>query len=711
MTRHAPPHIGRDLPRRENPARLRGDGLFTADVALKDPLILHILRSPLAVARFDAPDTGAALDCAGVHAVHLGADMAGLGSLSVNPVLPMAHQPDFPLLAQDHVQAIGQPVAAILATTPEAGADAAELIDIDYDDTPGTEEPGKTDATTVAQNHWKSGDTGKAFSEAAHVVTAALNHPVLAPSPLEPRAISVQYHDDTGNLTIWHSTQTPHRSRGALAEILGIDARRLRVIAPDVGGAFGMKGSIYPEEVITVWAALHHRRNTRWTATRSEEFLSATHGRGLRSKGRLALDGDGRFLALEAQIEAPLGYWLSNSALIPAWNAARILPGGYDIAAVDISTTARLTPRPPMGIYRGAGHPEANALMERLAEKAARATGLDPLEIRARNLLRADQLPHDTATGNRLDSGDYASALALLRADGRYDDALARRDARRQAGELAGVGIGFYVEPSGEGWASARLTLGETWAEIASGSSSQGQSRATAFAQIAADALDLPLSAIAVRCGDTGTCPEGIGALASRSTPIGGSAVLAACRAAMARRTAGETGDITVDIRYENDGQAWGYGVFMAELGVDADTGTITPTRLSCIDDTGTIINPGLVRDQITGGMAQGLGEALMEQLIFDEDGQLLTGSLMDYALPRATDIPPLHIRSLQTPSPFNILGAKGVGEAGTIGAPIAILNAALDALAPLGVHDLTMPLTPFRVWQAINDTNQDSQT
>jgi len=704
MTRNQT-RTGRDVPRRENPARLRGEGCFTADVSLADALVLHILRSPLAGARFEPPEIDDARAIRGVHAVHLGADVAGLGRLAVNPVLPVAHLPDFPVLAQGIVHAIGQPVAMILADTAEAAADGAELLDIDYDEAPAT--AGKQ----VSQNHWQTGDTGRAFAGAAHVVSAELIHPTLAPSPLEPRAISVQYHGDTGNLTIWHSTQTPHRSRAALAKILGVDPGRLRVKALDVGGAFGMKGSIYPEEVLAVWAALRYRRNVAWVATRSEEFLSGTHGRGLRSRGRLAMDEAGNFLALEARIDAPLGYWLSNSALIPAWNAARILPGGYDIGALDISTTAHLTQRPALGIYRGAGRPEANALMERLVDEAARAIGQDALGLRQRNLLTPAQLPHDTATGNRLDSGDYAGALALLRDRGGYDEALARRALHRRNGELAGVGVGFYLEPSGEGWESAAVTLGEGHAEVASGSSSQGQSRATAFAQIAADALDLPMSAITVRFGDTGTCPEGIGALASRSTAIGGSAVLAACREARKRRDGGETGEITIDMRYENDGQAWGYGVFMAELLIDRDTGSIDITRLTCIDDTGTIINPSLVRDQITGGTAQGLGEALMEQVIFDEDGQLLTGSLMDYALPRASDMPPLDIHSIETPSPFNILGAKGVGEAGTIGAPIAILNAAYDALAPLGVRGLNMPLTPFRVWQAINDAKQDGST
>lgn len=702
MTDHAI-YTGTSVPSQEGSGLLRGAGQFTADVVLENPLVLHLLRSPVAAGRITTLDIAGASAATGVQAVHIGADVAGLGNLPVNPVLEMAQQPDFPILAQGHVNAIGQPVAAILADSANNAADAAELIEFDTDNAPYMA------PDPFAQKHWQAGDIAAAFAAAAFVVSATIRHPVLAPSPLETRAIAVQYHGDTDSVTVWQSTQTPHRSRSALALILGVSPDRIRVIAPDVGGAFGMKGSVYPEEVLAVWAALHHRRNLRWTASRSEDFLSASHGRGLTSSGQLALDSDGRFLGLKAQIEAPLGFWLPNSGLIPAWNAARVLPSGYDIETVDITTTARLTNRPAMGLYRGAGRPEANLLMEQLVDRAARVTGLDPIDLRQRNLLRS--LPRNTATGNVLDSGDYPALLEILRSKG-WDAALTRRDACRAKGGLAGIGMAFYIEPSGEGWETARVTLGmDGRADVASGSSAQGQWRATAYAQIAADALGLGLDAITVRYGDTDTCPEGIGALASRSTPIGGSAVLAACRAVKARRDKGEDGEITEEIRYQTDGQAWGYGAFMAELTIDGDTGAITVQRLISVDDTGTVINPALVRGQIIGGTAQGLGEALMERLVFDEDGQLLTGSFMDYAMPRAADMPPVEIYSCQTPSPLNLLGAKGVGEAGTIGAPAALLSAALDALRPVGVRDLTMPLTPSRVWQAIRNAKQDEVT
>ncbi|MDK3073019.1 xanthine dehydrogenase family protein molybdopterin-binding subunit [Sedimentitalea sp. JM2-8] len=697
--------IGQAVPGQEGDSLPRGAGLFAGDVALDMPLILHFLRSPMAQEGIEIGGVAEAAQMPGVHAVHLGTDVKTLGNLSVNPVLPLAHVPDFPILATDRVAAVGQPIAAILADTVEQAADAAERIEVDFTG------PRRIDEQTVARQHWTTAGADAAFGKAVHVVRARVAHPVLAPSPMEPRTIAVRYHPDTGSVTVWHSTQTPHRSKSALAQILGIDPERLRVIAPDVGGAFGMKGSVYPEEILAVWAALHHRRDVRWVATRSEEFLSATHGRGLTSTGELAIDAEGRFLALRAAIEAPLGHWVPNSGLIPAWNAARVLPCGYDIAEIDVTTLARITPHPPRGIYRGAGRPEANALMERLVDEAAWLTGLDPVDLRRRNLLAPDRFPHDTATGNRLDSGGYAAVLDALAEKGGYAAALAARDVARSRGDLSGVGVAFYVEPSGEGWESARVTLHADRAEIASGSSAQGQWRKTAFAQIAAQALDLPISAVTVRYGDTETCPAGIGALASRSTPIGGSAVLVACREAMHRRDSGEALPITVETRYENDGQAWGYGAYLVCLTIDRDTGHVKLERITCVDDTGTVVNPELVRGQILGGIAQGLGEALMEDLRFDEDFQLLTGSFMDYAMPRATDIPPIAIHSLRTESPMNPLGAKGVGEAGTIGAPAAILNAALDALAPLGVTDLTMPLTPCKVWQAMQDASTGSGT
>ncbi|ABD54369.1 xanthine dehydrogenase family protein molybdopterin-binding subunit [Jannaschia sp. CCS1] len=691
--------IGASPGDRRAAVRLRGQGCFAGDVALHDPLHLAFARSAVPEGDLAPVDIDDALDLPGVLAVHAGCDVSGLGALSVNPVLPLPVPPAYPILAGGRVEWLGQPIAGILADTPQAALDGAEAVWADVAETETTPQP-------LATKSWRTGDPAQAFAQAAHVVEVAVNHPRLAPCPLEPRAIAVDWAEK--GLTIWLSTQTPHRARSELAQILGVDAETLRVIAPDVGGAFGMKGSLYPEEVFAVWAALHHRRSVRWCATRGEDFLSATHGRGLSTRGRLAVARDGTFLALEARVDAPLGAWVPNSGLVPAWNAARILPCGYDIPTVDIQTSATPGHRAPTGIYRGAGRPEAACLMERLADAAARATGVDPLEIRARNVHGSGTLPVRTATGNLLDSGDYPAALAGAATAADYRALQAKRTRKRTLGHLSGIGVAFYLEPSGEGFETARVTWTDAGVEIASGSSSQGHGRETAYAQIASDVLQIASGDVEVLQGDTATCPAGIGAVASRGTAIGGSAVFVACERLRARHLSGEPLPLTEDIRYENEGQAWGYGVTLVAADVDRETGAVAITHVTCFDDAGRLVNPAFVEGQIRGGFAQGLGEAMMEAVVYDDDGQLLTGSLMDYALPRATDMPGISIHGSEHPTSLNALGVKGVGEAGTIGAPPAILGAVLDALAPLGVTDLDMPLTPCKIWSAIQAAERD---
>ncbi len=692
--------IGQSPARREDVALLRGQGRFADDVRLSDPLFVAFARSLAPCGQIVACDLDDARQAEGVVAVHDGQDVGTLGNLSVNPVLPIHHLPDFPVLAQGHVGAVGQPIAAVLATSQARATDACELIYAEVED--AVQEP-----RVIASKRYDAGDFEAALADAAHVVSCQIQHPRLAPSPMEPRSIAVAYDAATEGVTVWHSTQTPHRTRSELSSILGVDADRIRVIAQFVGGAFGLKASLYPEEVFAVWAAFQHRRNVKWTATRSEEFLSGTHGRGLRSSGTLALDAEGNLLGLKAKIEAPVGAWLPNSGLIPAWNAARVLPSGYKVGALDVQTTALQTFEAPTGIYRGAGRPEANCLMERLLDKAARVMDLDPVELRKRNLLQPNALPHQTQTGNVLDSGDYAQALDMLCAHGAYQKAVAERDARRAAGELVGLGVAFYMEPSGSGWESAEVTLTAGGSVLVdSGSSSQGHGRETAFAQIAAEVLEVDPADVQVQFSDTAKTPEGIGALASRSTAIGGSAVLEAARDVAKRRSAGEALPIRSSSRYENEGQAWGYGAYLVQLSVNRDTGAPHIEKITCVDDAGVLVNPKQVEGQILGGIAQGLGEALMENVVYDE-GQLLTGSFMDYAMPRATDMPQIDIFKTETPSPTNLLGAKGVGEAGTIGAPIAVLNAAIDAVSPLGITDLEMPLTSQVLWQAIRTAEQ----
>ncbi|SDU31493.1 xanthine dehydrogenase family protein molybdopterin-binding subunit [Stappia sp. ES.058] len=696
------PQIGRPLRRREDVRLITGAGCYVADVPLQDPLHVAFVRSPVPGGRIAGCETEAARDMPGVAQVVSAADLGELGTLGINPVLEPFGSASFPVLAGAHVCAVGQPVAAVLADTPGQALDACDAVPVDVEDDDGAAEPAGFRGT------WSSGDCDAVMAGAAHRVSVTVDHPRLAPASLEPRGIAVAYHGESDSVTVFLSTQTPHRARRELSRILSVAPERIHVAAPDVGGAFGMKASLYPEEVLCVWAALRFKRATRWIASRGEDFLAASHGRGAKSEGTLGVDADGRFEALRASVTSPLGHWLPSSAAIPAWNAGRILPGGYLVGAVDIRSSAETSNTAAVGIYRGAGRPEANCLMERLVDAAASATGIDPLEIRKRNMIPPERFPYTGPTGVVLDSGRYAELLDQLADETGYQSRRAAVAKRRAGGEVVGLGVAFYIEPCGTGWESARVTRNpDGTVLVAFGGSTQGHGRETALAQIAADALGLGPEAIDVVCGSTQDCPTGIGALASRSTAIGGSAVLKACEALLARVDSGADTSVPVseEVVYEAAAEAWGYGAYLVQIAIDAETGDPTLEYVACVDDAGTVINPMLVEGQIRGGFAQGIGEALMERLVYDGDGQLVTGSLMDYALPRAGDIPALAISKIETRAPNNPLGAKGVGEAGTIGAPAAILNAAIDALRPHGVTDLPMPLTSETLWRALHRT------
>jgi carbon-monoxide dehydrogenase large subunit len=442
----------------------------------------------------------------------------------------------------------------------------------------------------------------------------------------------------------------------------------VRVIAPDVGGAFGAKASVAAEELVLAFTAHHLQASVKWTSSRSEEFTSATQGRGARLEGELWLDAQGRFVHLQADMNFSVGAWLAFSAVVPARNAARILPGPYLVSSIDIAAQAAMSNAAAVHIYRGAGRPEAALLMERLVEMAARQSGIDPVELRLRNLVR--DLPHVTLTGENLDAGDYRAALE--QACARFDYAHERREQarRRAAGELVGIGLAMYVEPCGQGWESARVSLlPDGRVQVASGSASQGQGHQTSYAAIAAEALGCDPALVSVIEGDTASCPAGIGALASRSMAIGGSAVLQAASAAARRRDAGEPLPIVEDTVYTAAAEAWSYGCVIVRMAIDPETGQPHIERLVWVDDAGRIISPQLAEGQLLGGLAQGLGQAMLERIVYDDEGQLLTGSLMDYAIPRADEMPLVELESLtastSTSTHANLLGAKGVGEAG----------------------------------------------
>jgi aerobic carbon-monoxide dehydrogenase large subunit len=701
------PWIGAARPRVEDDRLTTGAGNFSSDRSPADCLHIVFVRSPFPAARILDIEYDIT-DASDVIAVYTGDDTADLATLPVNPIVENIQVPVSGLLARGEVSSVGQPVALVVARTTRAAQDAAEGIFVDYEETDTSDDIFADCPDNLAfEKSWTDGDVSDAFSDAYLTVKVRNAHPRLTAMPLEPRAMVAEWQEDV--LCVRLATQTPHRARTDIATSLGLDEAQVRVIATDVGGAFGARASLHPEEVLVAWAANKLRKSVKWIAERSEDFLSQCHGRGTICEGQAAFTSDGRMTALKANIDGLLGHWLPYSAAVPSWNAARILPGPYDVDDLDIKMSAYLSRTSAVNIYRGAGRPEAALLMERLMDSAARQLGIDPVAIRQRNFLRADQLPKSRITGAVPDSGDYAAALNKLVEISDYKELRRQQETRTAAGEHVGLGIGFYIEPCGQGWESARVSLDASGnVTAATGSSAQGQGRETAYQQIVADVLDVNPDDVLVVHGDTAHTPPGIGALASRSTAIGGSALLQAAReVAQQKKDNPGRQDYVADVIYEAKAEAWSYGCCLALVAVDADTGVVDVENIWWLDDAGTVVNPMLVKGQIMGGIAQGLGEVLMEKIVYDENGQLLTGSLMDYALPRADDMPDIEIHQQSTPTDANLLGAKGVGEAGTIGAPAAVLNAVLDALAPLGVDHLDMPATGETVWQAIRSARE----
>ena len=704
--------VGQARLRVEDRALLTGQGQFTDDIRIAGCLHAAFVRSPEAHGRIARIETAEAAALPGVAAIFTGADLASLGSTSVNPLMPEIRPLPPAALAMDVVTSVGAPVALVVAETAAAATDAAESVWVEIEPLPADTAPGGTEAVR-AREIWRTPapDTRNAAAQAS----VSLRQPLLAPAALEPRGLVADAATEPGRLTVWLGSQSPHRARAELAAVLGLDADRVRVVAPDVGGAFGMKASLYPEDIAVAFAALSLGRCVKWIATRSEDFLAATQGRGQSIEASLSAAADGALLHLEAAVRAPLGSWMPYSAVVPARNAGRILPGPYKVASAGIEAAGVETRGAAVGIYRGAGRPEAAIAMELLIDRLAEALDLPPEDVRRRNFVAAADMPWTTPTGQRLDSGDYRAA---------YDRAAALMAAPKASepeadGLLRGKATVAYIEPSGLGWETARLTLDPDGSIVAAtGSTAQGQGRTTAVQQIVGDRLGVDPDTVAVVHGDSRAPATAIGALASRSTPIGGSALVEACntlrrqaeaRLARVRRRppdwtaiARQTGGLVADATYTAAGEAWGYGAVGCAVAIDPETGVLTVERLVWVDDAGTVVNPMLAEGQLLGGIAQGIGEAVLERIVYDDDGQLLTGSFMDYGIPRAADMPPVTLERMETPSPANLLGAKGIGEAGAIGAPAAIACAVMDALRPLGVKHLDMPYSPARLWHAI---------
>jgi len=761
-TEHQPAGlIGAAIRRVEDRPLITGKGSYVEDIQLPGMLHLAFLRSPYPHAKIVSLDTKAAKAMAGVIAVLTGSELSERLQIQAVPMIPGMKVPPHPLLARGTVHAVGTPVAAVIAASRAQAQDAVSLIDVEYESLPAIVdaekalEPGaplareELDSNLCYVASKKGGDVDKAFAEAEHIVRLRIASPRLVAMTMEPRAVLAK-PEPNGDLTLWLSTQSPHRVRTELAGALGFPEHKIRIIAPDVGGGFGAKGLLYQEDALASHLALTLGRPIRWISTRSEDFVTTNQGRDQVMTSELALKRDGTLLGLKVRVVGNMGAYLNALSAIPPLRMMAMAPGCYQIRNCSVEVLAVFTNTVPTGPYRGAGRPESVLNIERLIDKAAQELGMDRLEIRRKNFIRPDQFPYRTGVNVEYDSGDYEKSLteALRLSD--YEKLMRERDQARQRGELVGVGLSTFVEPSGGvGFESATVRV-ERGGEITvlTGSSSHGQGHETVFAQIAAEKLRVDMNQVAIRHGDTLVVQQGVGTFGSRSAITGGGALAIATDRVIdkAKRIAGHLMEAAPDDIVQTDGgfavtgvpgkkvswrqvaaaayggnlpagmepglqetsffdpkrEAWGFGAHLALVRIDRETGRPTLEKLVLVDDCGVVINPLLLNGQIHGGVAQGLGEALSEHMLFAEDGEVLTGSLMNYAIPHAADMPPFTMGETVTPNPFNPLGVKGVGEAGCNGAPPAVANAVMDALSPLGIDHIDMPYTAPKLWAAI---------
>ncbi len=765
--------IGQAVRRVEDERFLKGAGNYVGDIALPGELQGVVVYSTQARARIGRLDAGKAQAAPGVALVLTGADAIAdnIGALAP-AVMPedigvpvKSYRTYRPVLCGEEVRCVGDRVAFVVAETEAQARDAAELIEIDYEPLPAVvtlEDAVKPGAPPV----WADcpgnisytvgfGDeaaTAAAFAGAKHVVSVKLVNNRVSANSMEGRAALGQYHSAGGSYTLHTSTQDPFGIRLKLAtKAFHEPVARFRVISPDVGGGFGMKGDCYPEDVLVLWAS---RRlggaPVKWVSTRAEALMSDCHGRDQVISAEMALDQNGKVLAVRTHALDSLGAYTAGAQMASVFYGLRLTTGAYDIGAMHAVADAVFTNTTPLVPYRGAGRPEAAYLIERLMDEAALRLGVDPVELRRRNFVKPEQMPYHTQTHYVYDSGEFAKAMykGLELAD--WAGFAGRKGQSEQAGKLRGRGLAYFIEEAGI--FNERMDLRfdpEGNVAIVAGTHSHGQGHETAFAQMVHEWLGIPFESIGFVQGDTDKVAIGRGTYASRSVMLGGCALKAAADDVIAkgRRMAAflmegkaeevEFADgiyrlqgtnksmpmkevamaffrpmfIPMDLgvgleghgSYASEPGNFPNGCHLCEVEIDPETGTVSVVRYTCIDDLGRVINPMIVEGQIQGALAQGLGQALMEHVIYDKDsGQLVSGSFMDYAMPRATDMAPVTIAFHNVPATTNPLGVKGIGEAGCTGSPPAIMNAILDALRPLGVKALDMPATPFRVWQAI---------
>ena len=767
--------------RKEDPRFLTGRGLYTDDVRLIGTMHAAFVRSPHAHAGIRSIDLDAARAHPGVVGVYTGTDLveAGVNGIPVGWLLPELKPSNHYAIAVDKVHYVGEAVAVIVADSPYAARDAAELVVVDYDPLPAVADVEQASAASApivrtkgTDNvcfRWQIGDASAAdaaFATAAKVVRQRLVNQRLIPVAMEPRASCATYVRATDELTLWVTSQNPHVHRLIMgAFVLGLPEHKFRVISPDVGGGFGSKVFVYPEEVVVAWLARTLERPVKWTAERRESFMTDSHGRDHVTDAEMAFDSNGRIVGLRVKTLANLGAHLTLFApAIPTYLYGTLLSGQYRIPAIHAEVTGVFTHTTPVDAYRGAGRPEACYLLERMIDLGAGELGVDPAELRRRNFIPADQFPYLTPVALQYDSGNYEPALDRALAMVDYANLRAEQEKLRKQGRYIGVGLSSYIEACGLApsqvvgqlgsqaglYESATVRVHPTGkVTVQTGSHQQGQGHETTFSQIVADRLGIDIDDVEIVHGDTGRVQFGMGTYGSRSGAVGGTAIVVSLDkiiekskrlAAHMLEAAPEDIELTrgrfhvrgspdrskglPDISlaaylahsmpagmepgleatsfFDPPNFTYPFGTHIAVVEVDVDTGTVSLLRYIAVDDVGNVINPMIVDGQLHGGIAQGVAQALWEGAEYDESGQLITGSLMSYGLPKAHQLPFFELDRTVTPSPVNPLGLKGVGEAGAIASPPAVVNAVMDALKPFGVRHLDMPLTAPKVWQAI---------
>lgn len=763
--------IGAEVKRREDPRLVQGQGTYVSDLRLPGMLYVAIARSPYAHARILSIDKAPALAQPDVVAVYTGTDL-----LDLCQPLPLASSGEGGsgpqrytgrtryVLAVERVRHVGEAVAAVVAHSPEAALDAALALAIEWEPLPAVVDPlaAIDPAAPVIfedlpdnidhRRRRQKGDVEAAFASAHRVVRQRMVNQRLLGFPMEGRAVVAAPDPTNDGVTLWTSTQTPHQVRGDVARVIGLDENRVRVIAPDVGGGFGVKIGIYPEEALLAALARQLHAPLRWVEHRLEHVQATTHGRGQVCDIEAAVTAEGEITALRMRIVADLGAYPLAPGLPDLTTAMAI--GVYKIPAVDLEAVCVYTNTTPVAAYRGAGRPEAAYYIERLMDLVAAELNLDPAEVRRRNFIPPDAFPYKTPTGLTYDSGEYDRALTKALGLANYEQLRAEQAARRAAGDrmLLGIGIACYVEMCGFGpYESAQIKVEPSGTvTVTTGISPHGQGTATTFAQIVADQIGADFNRIVVKHSDTALTPMGIGTMGSRSLAVGGAALVRAATKVRekARQIAAAMLEANVaDIEFHEGRYVvrgvpdrgltlteiarraysnklppeldpgleavdyfrpadliYPFGAHVAVVEVDSETGHVRIRAYYSVDDCGPRISPLIVTGQVHGGLAQGIAQALLEEVVYDANGQLLSGTLMDYAIPRADLFPPFTVDKTETPTPLNPLGVKGIGEAATIGSTPAITNAVIDALQPFGVRHIDIPLRPEKIWRAINN-------